>query len=490
LIRENLMSAKSLKQTAIARTRELLSVQRVATAIAAASVLSLSTAARAATIKVNSLADPGAAGICALRDAITAVNTKTAANGCAAGTGNDHIRFSVSGTIMLADTLPEVTDGNLTIKGPITINGNNADLGMQVASGARLNLKNVTIANGGNPFAFSGFSGILNKGTLTVINSTFSNNSGGFNQFGLGCISNQGKAIVANSTFSGNGDGGAIVNIGTLTVTNSTFSDNLGHGDAGITNRGTATITNSTFSGNSAGIDAGEGAGAIGNQGTMTITNSTFFGNGAAEHGGAIDNYSGDLTIINSTFLGNIAGGGFGSSSISGSASLHGTILADGIGGNCDSTQIDVGYNISDDDSCGFSAVGSQNNTDPKLSSVGLTDNGGPTETIALLSGSPAIDAIPVDSCVDQMDMPLRHDQRGFPRPDPGEALCDIGAYEFQESFVGQPGRPNCFGKSTLALSHQYGSLRKAASALNFRSTKALKKAIQKYCGNSAASEL
>jgi hypothetical protein len=63
-----------------------------------------------ATITVNSLADPGKPGICALRDTITAANTMTATNGCSAGNGNDTIKFSVTGTILLASTLPEVID--------------------------------------------------------------------------------------------------------------------------------------------------------------------------------------------------------------------------------------------------------------------------------------------------------------------------------------------------------------------------------------------
>ena len=60
---------------------------------------------------------------------MTAANTKTATNGCTAGTGKDTIRFSVTGTIHLANTLPQVTDGRLTINGPaspgIMIDGGN-----------------------------------------------------------------------------------------------------------------------------------------------------------------------------------------------------------------------------------------------------------------------------------------------------------------------------------------------------------------------------
>jgi hypothetical protein len=67
-----------------------------------------------------------------------------------------------------------------------------------------------------------------------------------------------------------------------------------------------------------------------------------------------------------------------------------------------------------------------------------LQNNGGPTETIALDSGSPAVDAIPFASCTDQATPPsrLKRDQRGMPRPDPEDGLkgqCDIGAYELQQ---------------------------------------------------------
>ena len=96
--------------------------------------------------------------------------------------------------------------------------------------------------------------------------------------------------------------------------------------------------------------------------------------------------------------------------------------------------------------------------------------NGGPTATIALLAGSPAIDAIPVASCTDQATPTpnaLTTDQRGIPRPDPvdgSNGACDIGAYEF-EDFAGVPGKVNCQGQSASALSNQFGTLAAAASA-------------------------
>jgi hypothetical protein len=139
----------------------------------------------------------------------------------------------------------------------------------------------------------------------------------------------------------------------------------------------------------------------------------------------------------------------------------------------------DLGYNISDDDSCGFSATSSLNSTDPQLGA--LINNGGPTFTVALLSGSPAIDAIPLDSCLDQMGNQLTTDQRGFPRPDAVEGVCDIGAYEFQD-FAGLPGKANCYGKTMSALSNQYRNLGAAASALGFPNVRVLQDAIRKFC--------
>jgi hypothetical protein len=375
-------------------------------AIAVAFALALSTAARATTITVNSLADTGAPGICVLRDAITAANTMSATNGCAAGSGIDSIKFGVVGTISVASVLPAIV-GNLAILGPstaprITISGNGGPI-MTVNAGARLTLRFLTLVQGRNA--------ISSSGTLTVANSTFTNNVAtegcvlifcGGNAKG-GAIRSSGTAIISNSTFQGNtakicddglcagGEGGAIFNSGTLSVTNSTFNNN------------------STFSG---GIRFGEG-GAIFNSGATAalITNSTFSGNTAVD-GAAV----------------------FGPSKIKGSILAAST----GGGGNCSihiSPPTDEGYNISNDNTCGFDRTGSADNGDnvnPLLSSAGLANNGGPTQTIALRADSPAINAIPIADCTDQSSPPKRiaTDQRGFPRPDAGEAKCDIGAYE------------------------------------------------------------
>jgi hypothetical protein len=155
-------------------------------------------------------------------------------------------------------------------------------------------------------------------------------------------------------------------------------------------------------------------------------------GNGA---GGALLNLGG-LTLVNSTVWDNTAQGawttnvvilpglpglGLGDALVnSNQLNLVNTILGGPSSSNCVGQITDLGYNLCSDDTAGLSAPGSLNHTDPKLDP--LADNGGPTPTLALLWGSPAIDA------GSDVDCPLV-DQRGRARP--ALAHCDIGAFEF-----------------------------------------------------------
>jgi predicted outer membrane repeat protein len=265
-----------------------------------------------------------------------------------------------------------------------------------------------TSLNGGRLIAISGVPSpsmpvflVLPGVNLIVENLAIANCNG------LG-IGNEGSVTVINSTFTGNDDG-AIYNDphGRLTVTDSTFAGNTGSSGGAIYNPGgTVTVTNSTFTGNS--NPSGGGGGINDTGGAVTVTNSTFTNNSALGGGGIHAN--GTVTVTNSIFTKSPSGGNCYASG--------GGVITDG------------GHNIDDGTSCGFSpANGSLNNTDPLLDPAGLANNGGPTQTIALEAGSPAINAGDETICAAP---PVNNlDQRGFVRPGIGATSCSIGAYEF-----------------------------------------------------------
>ena len=173
--------------------------------------------------------------------------------------------------------------------------------------------------------------------------------------------------------------------------------------------------------------------GAIRNDGTIEdITNSTFSGNSAALSGGAIWN-GGDIYISFTTIANNEAkeGGGIFESGLS--VNIRNSIVAFNTattGPNCNEnieTEPAETNNYSNDDSCGFSG-------DDTIIVLGpLADNGGPTQTLALLGGHPingaSADCEPLDTGV-----PLPNDQTFFPRP--FGPVCDSGAYETQLSVA------------------------------------------------------
>jgi hypothetical protein len=250
--------------------------------------------------------------------------------------------------------------------------------------------------------------------------------------------------VTIRNGFSGAG-GGIFSTNATLTVNNSTISGNLAMDGrllpsmgGGIYNYGTLTINNSTLIGNRAWI-AGEGGGII-SWGTLRINNSTLVGNiaggnfvGGGRGGGIFVN--GTVEINNSTLSGNSTsyrGQGGGIFNNGGTVALQNSIVANSPhGGNCSGIMISGGYNLSSDQTCTFSNSVDLNNTDPKLGTWGYY--GGPTPTIPLLSGSPAIDAGNPGGCTDGQGILLKTDQRGMPRPDPEDTGgCDMGAYESQ----------------------------------------------------------
>ena len=315
-------------------------------------------------------------------------------------------------------------------------------------SGTNLTLSELTIQNGLAVDA----GGILNPAgaKLTISHSIISRNgASGFRYLtpGMGGgISNAGTLIVSYSTLSGNyatgkqklfahGDGGAIWNSGTVTIAYSTLSGNTaaGFGGAGgaIDNGGTVMVSHSTLSGNSASLGGG-----INNTNILKIEDSTFSGNGAILGGGVHNGPNNPkglakVTISNATLSGN---GGAGIYNGAGTTTIQNSIVANNFRGNCSKPGGSIksnGYNLSSDGSCPFTNTGDLNHTDPLLGP--LQDNGGPTQTQALLSGSRAIDSGNPHGCTDNLGNLLKTDQRGQPRHDPEDTRgCDIGAYESQ----------------------------------------------------------
>jgi predicted outer membrane repeat protein len=278
-----------------------------------------------------------------------------------------------------------------------------------------VNISGVTITGGAPSCDFEGTQGggILNSGNLTLTDSIVTGN----------------KTDVY---------GGGINNGGTLTINKSTISNNTagvteaGHGGGVSCAGGTLRITNSTISGNSAlGYNLAMGGGINLGGCPTTIISSTITGNSAALEGGAIFSTA-TLSINNTTISGNSYDA---LTSLSETKTrIQNSIIAGNTGRNCfvSSTFISNGYNISSDDTCNFDSTGDMNNTDPMLGA--LQNNGGPTDTMAIEPGSPAIDAGNPSGCTDGGGHLVGTDQRGDKRPgDPKlKTGCDMGAYEYQ----------------------------------------------------------
>jgi predicted outer membrane repeat protein len=340
---------------------------------------------------------------------------------------------------------------NLSIPFNLTLNGVNAATtivdGTQTASvftvgaGISLKLSNLTIKNG---VGYSGGGGVNNAGTLTVNKSNFYTNVA----LSGGAILNTGTVTISNSNLSGNSpyffghsaSCGAIDNRSTMTITTSTFYSNYANNNStaggAICNGGTLSIKGTTFNTNSSQGNNGGYGGAIYNYaGTLSVTNSTFSQNSATTSGGAIYSQGGTVQIANSTFGINPAtsgGGGGALSNAGGSVLIQNSIVANiGYGGNCDGTITSDGYNLSTDTTCNFSGPGDLSGKSPKLGA--LRSNGGPTQTMALQQGSPALDAGNPAGCRDFAKNLLTTDQRGQRRPGGTEKTgCDMGAYESQ----------------------------------------------------------
>ena len=337
--------------------------------------------------------------------------------------------------------------GALTVS-QCTLTGNFAQFGGgAIDDWGPLNLNGDTFTHNTTTASMGGGGGAIysSRGVLTVIGSSFSGNSG---QQGGAIINNSGTLNIDTSAFSRNvaGVGGGVFNVfGTGTITNSTFSNNVagisaGFAGGGIANSGNATLTISgcTINGNTAGAGAipGGGGGIYNQDSTLTITNSTISGNNASIGGGIENSYSTSattLSVANSTIAGNTSTNGGGVfNRPKGTLNAFDTIIATNVSpGSADVSGpiTSQGHNLIGD-ATGGSGYGASDLLGSTSSPINpllgpLQNNGGPTQTMALLNGSPAINAGSTTS-VPQWD------QRGVGFPRIINGSIDIGAFESQ----------------------------------------------------------
>jgi CSLREA domain-containing protein len=375
---------RSLRGVLHSPRMHLASVRLLAVATCAAGLALLPAAAEAAIFPVTTTADIGDAtpdgacnhgpgGTCPLREAVDEANS-------ALRPADDTIELA-PGTYSFAPGAPPLTEafynGKLTIVGgtarDTTIDGADQGTIFTIATGGSLELRDLTLRNGKTDLVGGG---IRNEGTLVLLD----------------------MALVSNEAKAG---GGAVSSTGTLEADRVTFFDNRSNDTGGAvrvyringTNPGTATITNSTVGGN---YSRGGGALMVAGGGTLGLQGSTVSGNSSgldySVGGVRVEDPGSKLLLANSIVSGN---------------SKHDCLAS--VGG----TVVSQGGNATGDDECVAGPV-----ADPKLGP--LQDNGGPTDTFALLAGSAAVDAATAPGCP-------AVDQRGVPRP---VGACDAGAFE------------------------------------------------------------
>ena len=437
--------------TLVRRTKARRSLGRkpLAIAIGFAFGTAVIPAVHAATLLVTTTSDAGAGS---LRDTVT-----IAAPG-------DTINFSVTGTITL-------TTGEIAFAKNLIIGGPGAASLTLTKSGAAARIFNIT----GTPtvtisgLTFSGAGGVAIKGgaiakvggSLTVQNSVLTNNVG----YGGGALYNQtGPLNIQSSVFTGNTvgavndglrDGGALyIRTGNVTIQNSTISGNRCGNDGGgiYHSTGVLTISNSTMANNQAqygsAISRFCGLCNLGySNNSTTITNSTITGNStfagavSVNYGGALWFNNATHTISNSTIAGNASSGGQGGGIhlYGGTVNLVSTIVSGSTdnpgnvgGGTRDLFGRTSGtvatFNVTNSlvqNAGGFVNGTNINNVFGQNPVLGpLANNGGPTQTMALLAGSPAINTGANPGA-------LAFDQRGTPFVR-SNGLTDIGAFELQ----------------------------------------------------------
>ena len=448
-------------------------------------------------ITINTILDIVAVdGHCSLREAILAANQDTAsgptAGECKAGGTNDVIIIpqgvytltrsgygedeGLTGDLDIRADLVLASDGS----GPVVIDGNQLDRVIDVGVGVTVTLSGLTIQNGLTIFLPSGpywdGAGVFNRGTLRVYSTSIVDNVARLNGGG---IANNGLLVLVNSIVSGNQDAlgaGGILNFRVMRLENVLVFNNRSVGKSGgISSQawtgGVSVIRDSAIVSNTGSWSGG----LYHSYEPLVIENTTISGNqGSGIHTSEADGLivlrssvisntdtglyaSAPVTVAHSTISGNLGSGvrvetpeliglynvtiahngsmgienGYGSSSIR----LQNTLVGGNASADCLGMIFSLGHNLIQDTSdCILTGVSTGNvlNVVPLLGP--LQNNGGLTDTHALLPGSVGIDDGNPAGCQGNNGVPRLFDQRGLLRiadgDGDGSAVCDIGAYE------------------------------------------------------------
>jgi hypothetical protein len=398
-----------------------------------------------------------ASGDCTLRAAIQQADAD-------APGAPDEIDFGVPGEITLESALPDLTRSmfitGTTSKNTISRDVNASAFRIFNITAGSVGLENLIMRFGNVPDGCGGGIAVVSFGTLQLTGSTVTLNSAGLG--GAGICAN-GATTITRSTISLNfadtSLGGGVYTQSAVDLTDTTLIGNRARDGGGVFNLdGTVTATRATFNANVAlgggAFGAGGGGGAVFNylsSSAAFLIDSTVVANTATGlRGGGIENFNAHLSVVNTTIAGNSAATGGGVDDQLSLVTYPNTFLNALIAHNTatvaspdlNSGATSAGNNLIGD---GTGAPGFVNGTnsdkvgtavnpiDAKLETdtdgkVVVKDNGGPTKTVALLSGSPAIDA--GSDAVLGSPYSLTTDQRGAGHARKQGTHVDIGAFE------------------------------------------------------------